>query len=34
MHNLGDMAKELNRPVVYLTSLQKRLEPPAFEGAG
>ena len=30
---LGDMAKALNRPAVYLTSLQKRFELPVLEGA-
>ena len=30
---LGDMAKALNRPAVYLVSLQKRFELPVLEGA-
>ena len=30
---LGDMAKALNRPAIYLTSLQKRFELPVLEGA-
>lgn len=34
MHSLGDMAKSLNRSVVYLYGLQMRFELPAFEGAG
>ena len=29
---LGDMAKALNRPAIYLTSLQKRFELPVLEG--
>lgn len=33
MHTLGDMAKTLNRPAVYLSGLQTRFELPAFEGA-
>lgn len=33
MHTLGDMAKALNQPVVWLTGIQKRFELPAFEGA-
>jgi hypothetical protein len=33
MHSFGDMAKALNRSPVYLSSLQKRFELPAFEGA-
>lgn len=34
MHTLGDMAKALNRPAVYLHGLQARFELPAFERAG
>jgi hypothetical protein len=34
MQTFGDMAKDLNRPTVYLSGLQKRFELPAFEGAG
>jgi len=34
MHTLGDMAKSLNRPAVYLHGLQTRFELPAFVGAG
>ena len=30
---LGDMARALNRPAVYLVSLQKRFELPVLEGA-
>ena len=30
---LGDMAKALNRPAIYLTSLQKRFDLPVLEGA-
>ena len=33
MYSLGDMAKDLNRPAVYLRGLQARFELPAFEGA-
>jgi len=33
MHKLGDMAKTLNRPVVYLHGLQSRFELPVLEGA-
>ena len=31
---LGEMAKELNRPAVYLSGLQKRFDLPVLEGAG
>lgn len=31
---LGDVAKELNRPIVYLRGLQSRFELPVIEGAG
>ena len=31
MHKLGDMAKTLNRPVVYLHGLQSRFELPVLE---
>ncbi len=31
---LGEMAKALNRPVVYLAGIQRRFELPVFEGAG
>ena len=31
---LGEMAKALNRPAVYLTGLQRRFELPVYEGAG
>lgn len=34
MHTLGDLAKALNRPAVYLTGLQARFELPAVSGAG
>ena len=34
MHTLGDMAKALNRPAVFLARIQDRFELPAFEGAG
>ena len=34
MHTLGDMAKALNRPAVYLHGLQARFELPVREGAG
>jgi hypothetical protein len=34
VHSLADMATKLNRSTVYLSGLQKRLELPAFEGAG
>jgi len=30
---LADMARDLNRPVVYLMGLQRRFELPVFEGA-
>ena len=33
MHTLGDMAKALNRPAVYLSGLQARFELPLLEGA-
>jgi len=33
MHTLGEMAKALNRPAVFLTSLQKSYELPVFAGA-
>jgi hypothetical protein len=33
MHTLGDMAKALNRPAVYLHGLQSRFELPVSEGA-
>ena len=32
--SLGEMAKALNRPVVYVTGLQKRFELPVVKGAG
>lgn len=34
MHTLGDLAKALNRPAVYLTGLQARFEVLAISGAG
>jgi hypothetical protein len=34
MHTLGDMAKALNRSLVYLHGLQARFELPSFEGTG
>lgn len=34
MHTLGDMAKALNRPAVYLSGLQARFELPVLPGAG
>ena len=34
MHMLGDMAKSLNRPAVYLCGVQGRFELPEFKGAG
>ena len=34
MQSLAEIANELNRSVVYLRSLQTRLELPVFEGAG
>lgn len=34
MHALGDLAKALNRPVIYLTGLQVRFELPVFSAAG
>lgn len=34
MHTLGNMAKALNRSLVYLHSLQKRFELPVCEDAG
>ena len=33
MHTLGDMAKVLNRPAVYLRGLQTRFILPVLEGA-
>ena len=33
MHTLGEMAKALNRPAVYLHGLQSRFELPVWEGA-
>ena len=33
MHTLADIAKALNRSLVYVTGLQKRFGLPAFEGA-
>lgn len=33
MHSLNQMAKTLNRDVVYLSGLQKRFALPAYEGA-
>lgn len=33
MHSLKEMAKALNRSLVYLSSLQKRFELPVLEGA-
>lgn len=34
MHTLAEIAKALNRPVVYLSGLQSRFELPVIEGAG
>lgn len=34
MHTLAEIAKALNRPVVYLSGLQARFEVPVLEGAG
>ena len=34
MHSLGELAKALNRPMVYLTGLQARFELPVFSAAG
>lgn len=34
MHTMGDLAKTLNRPTVYLSGLQARFELPAYSGAG
>ena len=34
MHTLGDLAKALNRPTVYLTGLQARFELPVLPGSG
>ena len=34
MHTLGELAKALNRPTVYLTGLQARFELPALYGSG
>lgn len=34
MHTLSEIAKALNRPVVYLSGLQSRFELPVLEGAG
>lgn len=34
MHNITEIAKALNRPVVYLSGLQSRFELPVIEGAG
>jgi hypothetical protein len=34
MQSLGDMAKVLNRPAVYVRGLQTRFELPVFGGAG
>ncbi len=34
MHALGELAKALNRPMVYLTGLQARFELPVFSAAG
>ena len=33
MHSLGELAKALNRPMVYLTGLQARFELPTLSGA-
>lgn len=34
MHSLAEIAKALNRPVVYLSGLQSRFELPVLEGGG
>ena len=34
MHTLADMAKALNRPLVYLSGLQTRFGFPVMEAAG
>ena len=34
MHSLGDLAKALNRPMVYFTGLQARFELPVLLAAG
>lgn len=34
MHTLGELAKLLNREVVYVSGLQKRMELPVLAGAG
>jgi len=34
MHTFSELAKALNRPVVYLSGLQARFELPVLEGAG
>jgi len=34
MHTLAEIAKALNRPVVYLSGLQSRFELPVLEGGG
>lgn len=34
MYTVGDIARTLNRPVVFFSGIQSRFELPAFEGAG